>query len=54
MRQQVMSEAQPKLFRGIRWLGAWWTWSGSNRRSLPCHFSSRTGAERHRQIVRDS
>src|SRR5258708_8239243 len=29
------------------YLKIWWTWSGSNRRPLPCHFSSSTGAERH-------
>ena len=32
----------------------WWTWSGSNRRPLPCHFSSWSVAERQEQSVRDS
>jgi hypothetical protein len=32
----------------------WWTWSGSNRRPLPCHFSSWNGRERHSRIVSDT
>src|ERR1017187_3975940 len=32
----------------------WWTWSGSNRRPLPCHFSSSIVAERHGKSVSDT
>jgi len=32
----------------------WWTWSGSNRRPLPCHFSSSIVEERHRESARDT
>jgi hypothetical protein len=31
----------------------WWTWPGSNRRPLPCHFSSSTVAERQEQSASD-
>ncbi len=32
----------------------WWTWSGSNRRPLPYHFSSSIVAERHCKSVSDN
>src|SRR5437016_10474915 len=32
----------------------WWTWSGSNRRPLPCHFSSSTETARHQQIASEA
>ena len=32
----------------------WWTWSGSNRRPLPCHFPQRIVAVRHRARASDT
>jgi len=28
---------QPIGRQSCKWLKRWWTWSGSNRRPLPCH-----------------
>jgi len=43
-----------RLCRSVSLLKDWWTWSGSNRRPLPCHFSSSTVAERQQQNVSDN